>query len=155
MNNMSDRSEIGRAIFFDSSVHNQKVKDCLSGKNEKQVIEVLEGLDYIMGKDFVRQHPIGLKYVLDFAFVKEQVAIEIDGASHKKKLQRHSDKIRDRFLHSNNWVTIRIQDEEFHGYKKSFYKNLIREIVSDRRVQYETGTLYPLDFPKFIESDYE
>jgi very-short-patch-repair endonuclease len=152
---MSNRSEISRAIFFDTSVHLQKVKDCLSGENEEQVIRVLEGMDYKLGNDFVRQHPIGLKYVLDFAFVNEQVAIEIDGASHKQKKQKRMDTIRDRFLHSNNWVTIRIQDDEFHGYKASFYKSLIREIVEERRKQYKQGLLFPIDFPKFVESDYE
>ncbi len=152
---MSNRSEMSRAIFFDTTVHLQKVKDCLSGKNEEKVIGVLEGMGYVLGKDFVRQHPIGLRYVLDFAFINEQVAVEVDGKDHKQKNQKRSDKIRDRFLHSNNWTTIRIQDDEFHGYKASFYKSLIRQIVDERREQYDKGLLYPIDFPKFIESDYE
>lgn len=152
---MSNRSEMSRAIFFDTTIHIQAVKDCLSGKNEEQVIGVLEGMDYKIGKDFVRQHPIGLRYVLDFAFIPEQVAIEIDDISHMYAKGRKADKIRDRFLHSNNWVTIRIQDKEFKGYKASFYKSLIREIVEERREQYLKGVLYPVDFPKFVESDYE
>lgn len=152
---MSNRVERSRAIFFDTTVHLKSVKDCLSGKNENRVIEVLEGMGYTIDRDFVRQHPIGLRYVLDFAFIREQVAIEVDGDSHRGKVQKRADNIRDNFLHANNWVTIRIPDREFTGYKKSFYKNLIREIVSERREQYEIGVLFPVDFPKFIESDYE
>ena len=152
---MSDRSELSRARFFDTTVHNQKVKDCLSGKNEERIILVLESMDYRLGNDFIRQYPIGLRYVLDFAFVNEQVAIEIDGAGHKRKQQRRLDIIRDKFLGSNNWVTIRIQDDEFTGYKASFYKSLIKQIVDERREQFRKGTLYPVDFPRFIESDYE
>lgn len=152
---MSNSSESARARFFDITVHNQKVKDCISGSNEERVIQVLEGMGYFQGNDFVRQHPIGLKYVLDFAFVPEQIAIEIDGKNHLRKEGRRADKIRDRFLHAHNWVTIRIQDSEFSGYKASFYKSLIREIVEERREQYQKGSLYPVEFKRFIESDYE
>lgn len=152
---MTNRSQIGRDIFFDKTVHIQSVKDCLSGKNEDQVITVLESMGYKIGCDFHRQHPVGLRYVLDFAFIHEQVAIEIDGKDHLTKAAKQKDKIRDRFLHAHNWVTIRIQDSDFKGYKASFYKNLIREIVEDRRAQYEKGVLYPIDFNRFVESDYE
>ena len=152
---MDNRSELARARFFDKTVHIPAIKNCISGDNENRVLMVLKTIGYTQNVDFVRQHPIGLRYVLDFAFIPEQVAVEIDGKHHRTKKQRKLDDIRDRFLHSNNWVTVRIQDGDFHGYKASFYKNLIKEIVEDRRGQFNRGTLFPLDFPRFVQSDYE
>lgn len=149
-------SEISRQRFFDTTVHIQAVKDCLSGKNEDEVIKVLVSMGYVLGKDFVRQYPFGERYVLDFAFINEQVGLEIDGDGHRKKEQRRSDKIRDSFLRSNNWVVIRILDREFKNtYKFSFYKNLIREVVEERRQQWEVGEVRKMDITKFYESDYE
>ena len=127
----------------------------MAGKNESDVLQVLTDLGYMDGKDFTRQHPIGEKFVIDFAFVKEQVAIEVDGKSHNDKKQKRSDDQRDKYLRWNNWVPIRIKDEEFFGYKKSFFKNLIREVVEERRQQWKIGTLFEIDIPNFIESDYE
>jgi len=48
-----------------------------------------------------------------------------------------------------------MQDKELFGYKASFYKNLIREVVEDRREQFNQGKLYPIDIPFFNEKDYE
>lgn len=152
---MSNRSEISRNIYFDRTVHNQKVKDCISGNNEERIIQVLETFGFKQKVDFERQFPIGLRYVLDFAFVPEQIAVEIDGKSHLDKKQKKKDDIRDKFLRDYNWITIRIQDSEFTGYKASFYKNLIKEIVEDRREQYKKGSLYPIEFKRFNQSDYE
>ena len=66
-----------------------------------------------------------------------------------------ADHKRDRYLYNINWVVIRIQDKDFFGYKLSFYKNLIKEIVEERRKQWEKGYLYHIDFRNYKDEDYE
>lgn len=152
------RRILARYRFFDKTVHHEKWKDSMSGKNEKNVIKILDILGYELNKDFVRQHPIGEKFVIDFAFLKERVALEADGESHNDKQQRKIDNMRDKFLERNRWIPLRIKDEELFGknsYKTSFYKNLIRDVVEERRKQYEKGHLYPIDIENFNEADYE
>jgi very-short-patch-repair endonuclease len=127
----------------------------MAGRNEKRVIEMLETLDYRLGVDFQRQHPVGERYVIDIAFLNERVAIEVDGDSHENDRMARKDRIRDRYLGSSNWVTIRVKDRDVFGEKARFYKFLIDEVVKERRAQWEIGTLFPVDFKRFIESDYE
>lgn len=143
-----------RQNFFDRQVHMSEWKDSMAGKNEIRAIEILKDLGYELGKDFVRQHPIGERFVLDFAFVKEQVAIEIDGQTHNRPIQRKKDRQRDNYLNLNNWVPLRIKESWLFGYKGSFYKSLIKQVVEERRAQWEVGSLYAIDIPNFKEEDY-
>lgn len=146
-----NRSVISRQTFFDKSVHLKEIKDCISGNNETEVLKVISSLGYKLGTDFVRQHPIGSKFVVDVAFPNEQIAIEIDGDEHRRPKQARADNIRDNFLRTNNWLVLRIMDKDFFGYKLLFYKYLIDELVKERREQYQIGTLYPIDIPDFVE----
>ena len=132
-------------------------KDSMSGKNEDFALNFLiQVLGFERDKDFVRQHPIGERFVIDFAFVNEQVAIEIDGPSHNSQRQRKLDDMRDTYLARNGWVTIRIRDSDMRSSSKMrFYKNLIRAVVDERREQWQDGTLYPVDIPNFKQEDYE
>lgn len=140
---------------FDKQVHLQEWKNSMAGKNEERVMNVLENIGYKIDTDYKRQFPIGCKYVLDFAFPNEQIAIEIDGINHTRKEQKKSDKIRDRFLYEWSWVVIRIKDKELFGYKFSFYKYLIMYVVKERREQYETGRFSKVELPEFNDYDYE
>lgn len=117
----------------------------MSGKNEDMVIVVINSMGFILGKDYFRQYPIAESMVVDLAFVNEQVAIEVDGQNHKSKKQKIKDNARDNFLQFNNWVIIRIPEEKFFGYKKVYYKNLIREVVKERQKQYQSGKLHKID----------
>jgi very-short-patch-repair endonuclease len=147
-------SELSKQKFFDTLVKNKIWIERMSGKNEDKVLRVLEAIGYIIDKDFVRQYPVGNEFVVDIAFEKEQIAIEIDGSSHNNKNQATKDRKRDKFLYMNNWVVIRIKDKDFFGFKASFYKNLIDIVVKERRKQWEDGALYPIDFDTFNEDDY-
>lgn len=151
----SGKAVLARQRYFDKTVYNQAIRETISGKNEDYVIEVFRGIDYLEERDFQRQYPVGKKFVLDFAFVNEQVAVEVDGNNHLRKEMQKMDRKRDSFLRENNWITIRIQDKDFRTRKLSFYKSLIKDIVEERRVQYQEGRLYPIDFSNFNESDYE
>ena len=148
------RQIISRQRFFSETVFLDKFRMAMSGKNEERAISMLQSLGYCIGGDFVRQFPIGERFVIDFAFVNEQVAIEIDGKNHNSKKQKEKDKKRDKYLRSVNWIPIRIKDEEMFGYKSFFYKNIIKEIIHERRAQYEEGLLYPIDIPIYVDQDY-
>lgn len=146
---------IHRIRFFEKQVFDDRWRDTMAGKNEDNAIKIFENLGYVLGEDYVRQYPIGERFVMDFAFVKEQLSIEIDGKNHLSKKQREKDRKRDKYLRDVNWVIIRIQDSDMFGYKLSFYKNLIKEVVEERRKQYQEGNLNNIDIIRFIEEDYE
>ncbi|MCX7911148.1 MAG: DUF559 domain-containing protein [Endomicrobia bacterium] len=126
------RSQLARLHFFSKQVHMKKWKDSMSGKNELSVIDVLNMWGYKINEDYFRQYPIGDRYVLDFAFPNEQVAIEVNGKSHYSKIGRKKDKEKEKFLIWNNWVLIEVPEKKFFK-NPSFYKHLIHEIIEERR----------------------
>lgn len=155
MSTNESRSDLFRQLWFSRQVHDKRWKDVMAGKNEERVLLVLDALGYKQGVDYERQYPVAERYVLDFAFVKERVALEVDGKNHVGAKAIRKDKIRDRYLRTGSWVTIRIKDEHLFGSKASFYKYLIDEVVKERRDQWERGVFYPFDFSRFNENDYE
>lgn len=156
MQNNRDLPSLARQRYFDRTVYIKEIKDCISGRNEKKVMKVFDSLGYKLDEDYVRQHPIGERFVLDFAFVELRLAIEVDGVSHNYKKQKKVDRMRDNFLHTNDWVVIRVNEKDFFNvYKMSFYKNLIKQVVTERRIQRQKGNLFHIDIPRFIQTDYE
>ena len=85
---MSD-SKLARQRFFDKQVKMKEWRESMAGDNEEKVINVLKSLDFYEKIDFERQYPIGERFVIDIAFVKEQVVIEVDGKSHNEKKQKN------------------------------------------------------------------
>jgi very-short-patch-repair endonuclease len=57
-------------------------------------------------KGWEREYPIG-KFFIDFAFIKQKLALEIDGKQHEERKEK--DKIKDNFLEKNNWKVFRIK----------------------------------------------
>ena len=72
---------------------------------EAQAWKALRGLRPY-GAHVRRQHPIG-RYVVDFAVLKERLAIEIDGPFH----DRDKDRIRDEVLANLGWHVLRVPAE--------------------------------------------
>lgn len=107
-------------------------KNSMSGKNELSVIDIFNMWGYKLNEDYFRQYPIGDRYVLDFAFPNEQVAVEVNGDTHYTKKGRKKDKEKERFLLWNNWVLIEIPEKKFFK-NPSFYKYLIHEVIEERR----------------------
>lgn len=147
------QSDAARARFFDVHVHHENWRKSMAGNNEISVLKILDSLGFIEDLDYCRQYPLAERFVLDFAFVNEQVALEVDGKSHQLNKQKIKDKRRDKYLRQNGWVPMRINDEELFGYKLSFYKALIKDVVMERRSQYQQGTLCPVDLPTYNELD--
>lgn len=123
----------------------------MSGKNEEGVIKILESLGYQLGLDYERQYPFANNFVADFAFVSEQVVVEVDGVNHLTKKQRLKDKKRDNFFVESGWEVVRINDRELIPEKLSFYKHLIREVIEERREMYNKGDIFQHDHLTFSE----
>lgn len=61
------------------------------------------------GVKFRRQHPLG-PYVLDFACLEKQLAIELDGSQHIE--QTAKDEARTEWLKTQGWQVLRFWDNE-------------------------------------------
>jgi len=60
---------------------------------------------------FRRQLPVG-NYIIDFASLQTELAIEIDGGQHYGKEQRKKDQQRTRYLESLGFTVIRFNNHE-------------------------------------------
>lgn len=60
---------------------------------------------------FIPQHPCG-PYWLDFAFVEQKLAIEIDGSVHGTEKQQKHDERRTKVLSSMGWEVIRFSNSQ-------------------------------------------
>lgn len=143
-----------RQRFFQYSLPNKKVKECITGKNEDKFSRILENIGYKENSDFEKQYPVGCAFVVDIAFPKVRLAIEIDGKSHNSRKQKNKDLKRDLFLRENGWIVLRIKDEEFYDRRLSFNKYLIKYIVDERVEQLKTGVLQEIEIPEYIEGQY-
>lgn len=78
---------------------------------EKLFIEYIEknGLDKKYA--IVREYSV-FPYFIDFAFVNQMVAIEIDGSQHLLPERKESDNKKDELLNELGWVVIRVSEKE-------------------------------------------
>ena len=78
---------------------------------EKLCIEYIEknGLD--KNHSIVREYSV-FPYFIDFAFVNEMVAVEIDGSQHLLPERKESDNKKDELLNELGWVVIRVSEKE-------------------------------------------
>lgn len=143
-----------RRRFFDRQVHMKEWKDSMACIHEDNVIAHLKDAGFKLDIDFVRQYPIGGRFVIDIAFAPEKVSVEVDGKGHEGNKAIKKDKRRDRFLLDNGWVSIRVPEKKFFGSGASYYKYLIREVVEARREQLNSGRLRDIDVQEYKEEDY-
>lgn len=74
-------------------------------------------------------------YFIDFAFVDEKVAVEIDGSQHLEEDRKKKDDEKDNLLISNGWRVIRIAANEVVRGGKSALESLVG-VLGDKRVEY-------------------
>ena len=76
-------------------------------------------------------------YSIDFALVKngKKIDLEIDGRQHKYKERKESDKKRDIFLTSKNWIVYRVEWNEINTDRG---KELMKEKINDFLKFYES-----------------
>ena len=90
---------------------------------EKLCIEYIEKNSLDKKYSIVREYSV-FPYFIDFAFVNEMVAVEIDGSQHLLPERKERDDIKDELLNELGWLVIRVSEkEEF----RNFNKNHIRK----------------------------
>lgn len=78
---------------------------------EKLFLDKLEMLNWGEKYSIIREYCI-FPYFIDFAFVNEKVAVEIDGSQHLLVDRKESDDKKDKLLLQNGWSVIRISEKE-------------------------------------------
>jgi adenine-specific DNA-methyltransferase len=76
------------------------------------------------GVKFRHQHPVG-PYILDFACLSHNLAVEIDGGQHCDSL---SDKVRTAWLQSQGWRIVRFWNNEALDHTETVLEALIKAI---------------------------
>ena len=91
---------------------------------EKLFIEYVEknGLD--KKYSIVREYSV-FPYFIDFAFVNQMVAIEIDGSQHLLPERKERDDKKDKLLNELGWLVIRVSEKEI----KSDIEEVFTKIV--------------------------
>lgn len=74
-------------------------------------------------------------YFIDFAFIDEKIAIEIDGSQHLEEDRRKKDAEKDALLISNGWRIIRITATEVIHCRKNVLNSLMN-VLSDNDAKY-------------------
>jgi very-short-patch-repair endonuclease len=92
---------------------------------EKLCVEYIEknGLD--KKYSIVREYSV-FPYFVDFAFLNEMVAVEIDGSQHLLPERKESDDKKDKLLNDLGWLVVRISEKEI----KTNIENVFNEIIS-------------------------
>ena len=79
---------------------------------EKEVRDYLKSKDI----DYVFQFPTRTGFVIDFALLKERIAIEVDGTNwHSSKEAKKRDRFKDYMLKREGWQIIRIKEDEINN----------------------------------------
>jgi very-short-patch-repair endonuclease len=78
---------------------------------EKLCIEYIENNRLDKKYSIVREYSV-FPYFIDFAFVNEMVAVEIDGSQHLLPERKESDNKKDELLNELGWVVIRVSEKE-------------------------------------------
>jgi len=98
---------------------------------EKLFIEHIEknGLDkkYLI----VREYSV-FPYFVDFAFLNEMVAVEIDGSQHLLPERKKSDEKKDKLLNDLGWLVVRISEKEIKTNINNTFNQLINILNSNR-----------------------
>lgn len=78
---------------------------------EKLFIEYIESNGLDKKYSIIREYSV-FPYFVDFAFVNQMVAIEIDGSQHLLPERKESDDKKDKLLNDLGWFVVRISENE-------------------------------------------
>ena len=78
---------------------------------EKLFIEYVESNGLDKKYSIVREYSV-FPYFIDFAFVNQMVAIEIDGSQHLLPERKEIDDKKDKLLNELGWLVIRVSEKE-------------------------------------------
>lgn len=116
---------------------------------EKLFLNKLELLNWGEKYSIIREFCV-FPYFIDFAFVNEKVAIEIDGSQHLLDDRRVKDIEKDELLINNGWSVIRISEKEVKTNLDEIMlkiKNILNTKISSQK--YNLGLLsIPIGYQK-------
>lgn len=92
---------------------------------EKLFIEYIESNGLDKKYSIIREYSV-FPYFIDFAFINQMVAIEIDGSQHLLPERKESDNKKDKLLNDLGWFVIRISENEI----KTNIKKVFNKIIS-------------------------
>jgi very-short-patch-repair endonuclease len=97
---------------------------------EKLCIEYIEKNSLDKKYSIVREYSV-FPYFIDFAFVNEMVAIEIDGSQHLLPERKERDDKKDKLLNDLGWLVIRVSEKEIKTNINEVF-NQILSILKDK-----------------------
>jgi len=83
----------------------------------------------LAGINFRREHPVA-PYILDFANVKNRLAIEVDGATHAGEDEMAYDERRTKFLESKGWTVLRFLNTDIYNSLEGVLDTIRNAILS-------------------------
>lgn len=108
---------------------------------EKLLLDKITELGWDKKYSIVRELSV-FPFFIDFAFMNENVAIEIDGSQHLLPDRKERDEKKDKLLIENGWTIIRISENEI---KKNIDETLVKLekilLSSLKEKKYEFGVL--------------
>ena len=97
---------------------------------EKLCIEYIEKNSLDKKYSIVREYSV-FPYFIDFAFVNEMVAIEIDGSQHLLPERKERDDKKDKLLNDLGWLVIRVSEKEIKTNIDEVFKQILL-ILNDK-----------------------
>lgn len=102
---------------------------------EKCFISFLKEKRYDTKYYIEREYPV-FPYYIDFAFVNEKLAVEIDGSQHLEENRKEKDLKKDSVLLSNGWKILRIT-EKIVKTDWDIIEKKLNELLVDVNIKYE------------------
>ncbi len=97
---------------------------------EKLFVDYIEKNELNKNYSIIREYSV-FPYFIDFAFINEMVAIEIDGSQHLLPDRKNNDDKKDKLLNDLGWVVIRISEKEIKTDINQVF-NQIKNILNDK-----------------------
>ena len=162
----SESNKIARKLFPESFIHSDETKQKIREKRikfmkenpeqtawrtknlsypEKLFLEKVYDLCLDKKYSIVREYSV-FPFFIDFAFVNEKVAVEIDGSQHLLPERKERDDKKDELLKKDGWFILRVSENEFKTNINSVFNTII-SIINDRP-KIQSMKLGVVKFPK-------
>jgi len=108
---------------------------------EKLFLHEIEKLEWNKKYSIVREYSL-FPYYVDFAFINELVAVEIDGSQHLLEDRKMKDNMKDKLLIENGWKVIRISENELKNNIKKVFCEIENFLsLSNNKKQHRIGII--------------
>ena len=97
---------------------------------EKLFVEYIENNGLDKKYSIIREYSV-FPYFIDFAFVNQMVAVEVDGSQHLLPERKESDDKKDKLLNNLGWSIVRISEKEIKTNIDDVFKQILT-ILGDK-----------------------